>query len=316
MSELILPKYGKLEGITYFENYDNGTLKACALNKKNVISTPVGNLIPRYGEASARKREGISLEFFQNENLKSISLEESVDANTPLGLLSIERISFYENGHIHQFFPLNGQINGYWTEEEEYKLAKPIDFDLAIGTFSVKVISICFYETGALKSLTLWPGESIELLTPDGLVYIRYGLSLYEDGSLKSFEPSRPEPINTPIGIIIAYDSNAHGVNGDENSVNYDNSGNLTSLVTLNSGISITTGCQKRIIKPQMKCGKIDPERFFPEPMKLAFSENQVIITQDTDIVVDLKKSEVKAIIIDDPASNACGNCSECSHCG
>lgn len=316
MSTLNLEKYGKLEGIAYLETYPDGSPKACTLDEKNLIKTPIGTLIPSYGPPRPRKRESIALEFFQNGNIKSIDLNESVEAKTPLGILSVERISFYENGNIHRFFPLNGQIDGYWSEEEESKLATPIDFDLAIGTFSVKVISICFYENGSLKSLTLWPGESIELLSPDGLVYIRNGLALYENGSLKSFEPARPEPINTPIGIIIAYDSNAQGVNGDENSVNYDNHGNLLSLVTLNSGISLTTGDKKTIVKPLMKRGKIDPERFFPEPMKVTFSEDQVIITQDTDIVVDLKKSEVKAIIIDDPASTACGNCSECSHCG
>ena len=316
MSELLLPKYGKLDGVTYLESYADGSPKAFALDKKNLISTPVGKLIPSYGAASARKREGISLEFFQSGNLKSISLEEPIEANTPLGVLSVERISFYEDGQIHRFFPLNGQINGYWSEEDEYKLATPIDFDLAIGTFSAKVISICFYKSGALKSLTLWPGERIELLSPDGLVNIRYGLSLYEDGSLKSFEPALPEPINTPIGIIIAYDSNAHGINADENSVSYDENGNLKSLVTLNSAISISSDNEKIIIKPLMKRGKIDPERFFPEPMKISFSGDKIEIAQDNVIIEDLKKTVVKAIILDDAVIKACGNCSECSHCG
>ncbi|KNZ41972.1 hypothetical protein [Acetobacterium bakii] len=316
MSTLNLEKYGKLEGVAYLETYPDGSPKACTLDEKNLIKTPVGTLIPSYGPPRPRKRESVALEFFQNGNLKSIALNEAVEAKTSLGVLSVERISFYEDGNIHRFFPLNGQIDGYWSEEEEAKLATPIDFDLAIGTFSVKVISICFYESGSLKSLTLWPGESIELMSPDGLVYIRYGLALYEDGSLKSFEPARPEPINTPIGIVIAYDSNAHGVNGDENSVCYDEVGKIKSLMTLNSAISISTGEEKKIIKPLMKRGKIDPERFFPEPIKIEFSVDTIVITQDSELTVDLTQSKVKAIIIDDPETKACGNCSECSHCG
>lgn len=315
MSELRLPMYGKIEGVTYLENYNDGSPKACALDKKNLICTPVGNLIPSYGSSSTRKRQGISLEFFQNGHLKSINLEESVEANTPLGVLSVERISFYEDGNIHRFFPLNEQINGYWIENDESKLATSIDFDLTVGAFSSKVISICFYEGGSLKSLTLWPGETIELFSPDGLVKVRYGLSLYEDGTLKSFEPAFPEPITTPIGIIIAYNNNAHGINADKNSVCYDEHGKIKSLLTSNSALSISSDDGKRFIQPQMKPGKFNPDVLIPEPMEIIFYQDEIKITQDTIIYEDLKNKEIKAILIDDPLKKACGNCSECSHC-
>ena len=145
MSTCQTEKYGPLSGITFLETYNDGSPKGCAFDEPNTINTPVGILVPNYGPANLRNREGLALEFFKSGQIKSIDLENATEVITSLGTLSAERISFYENGRIHRLFPLNGRINGYWTEHDEYTLAKPIAFDLPVGSFSAKVVSLCFY---------------------------------------------------------------------------------------------------------------------------------------------------------------------------
>lgn len=308
--------YGSLTGITSLETYTDGSLKGCAFDEPNTINTPIGILVPNYGSANLRNREGLALEFFKSGQIKSIDLENATAVITSLGSLSAERISFYENGRIHRLFPLNGRINGYWTEDDEYTLAKAIDFDLAVGAFSAKVVSLCFYESGALKSLTMWPQETIEINSPDGLVKVRYGFSLYENGKLKSFEPALPEPIVTPIGIVIAYDSLAHGINCDQNSVNYSAAGMIRSLITGNNGLLITEPEGKKFIQPLMKPGTLDPDVLVPEPMTIVFTDGKIEIIQDDIVTVDLKTATVRTILVHDPMKKSCGDCSSCSSCG
>lgn len=316
MTTLQTEKYGPLTGVTFSENYTDGALKACAVEEPNHINTPVGILVPNHGPSHLRNREGLSLEFYKNGQLKSIDLEESTEVITALGTLTAERISFYENGRIQRLFPLNGRINGYWSEDDEYGLAKPMDFNLAVGSFSAKVISLCFYESGALKSLTMWPQETIDISSPDGQIKVRYGFSLYENGHLKSFEPAFPEPIETPIGIILAYNSNAHGINCDENSVTYSPNGILRSLITSNNGLMIASPEGKQFVQPLMKPGKIDPEIMVPEPMTVVFSDHQMEIVRDDLTIVDLSLSQVRSILVHDPMKKSCGDCSSCSSCG
>lgn len=309
-------KYGTLTGISFLETYTDGSLKGCAFDEANTITTPVGILVPQHGPAKLRNREGLALEFFKSGQIKSIDLENATEVITSLGNLSAERISFYESGRIHRLFPLNGRINGYWTEHDEYSLAKAMAFDLAVGAFSTKVVSLCFYESGALKSLTMWPQETIEINSPDGLMKVRYGFSLYENGQLKSFEPALPEPIVTPIGIVIAYDSNAHGINCDENSVTYSPTGVIRSLITGHNGLMITTPEGKQFVQPLMKPGPLDPEVLVPQPMTIVFSDGKMEIIQDDIVTVNLKTATVRAILVHDPMKNSCGDCSSCSSCG
>ena len=37
-----------------------------------------------------------------------------------------EQVSFYESGALKRIFPLNGTLSGYWTQEDEAKLATPL----------------------------------------------------------------------------------------------------------------------------------------------------------------------------------------------
>jgi hypothetical protein len=319
MNSIKTAKYGSLTGVTFSETYENGVLKGCAFNQANHIKTPLGTLIPNHGASTLRNREGLSLEFFRNGQIKSIDLEEATEVATSLGMISAERLSFYESGRLHRLFPLNGRISGYWTENDEYALSTPISFDLPVGSFTARVISLCFYESGALKSLTLWPQEIIEIKSPDGLVKARFGFSLFEDGTLKSFEPAQPEPIDTPVGIILAYDCHAHGINCDQNSVTYGQDGTISSLLTSNSGLMVTTSDSTQLIQPLMKPGQIDPEVMIPEPMTLLFHEQRLEIVQDTVMTVDLTQHPVRSVLVHDPQTKSCDgcdSCSGCSHCG
>jgi hypothetical protein len=50
---------------------------------------------------------------------------------------------------------------------------------------------------------------------------------------LESLEPSEPMGIQTPIGVIIAFDPNAVGINADSNSLVFNKNGNVTAITTV-----------------------------------------------------------------------------------
>ena len=59
-------------------------------------------------------------------------------------------------------FLLDGKLSGYWSEDDEYNLAKTYKFNFEFASFEAKVISLHFYKTEELKSITLWPKERVK----------------------------------------------------------------------------------------------------------------------------------------------------------
>ena len=225
--------YGMLNGISSIEFYTDGAIKECKLNKYSEMKTIYGNLVPQYDGAELRRKYKRSLSFYENGNIQSISFQNQMTIDTSIGKLPAELAVFYENGKIKRIFPLNGKMTAYWTEQNEYKFAEELDLNFEFGTFKKKIIGINFYESGSVKSLTLWPKDFIEVLTPCGIIETRIGLSLYPSGAFKSCEPRKQTLINTKIGELQAFDVGAIGINGDTNSLNFNEDGTIKSIAII-----------------------------------------------------------------------------------
>ncbi len=281
--EIMETSYGTLRGVTNFDSYANGQLRSCMLHEENTIETRWGSFIPQYCAdefGDRQKKHRSSLSFHRNGEIKSAALQHPAPIQTPLGTFEAELVTFYENRGVNRLFPLNGLVNGFWSENQERSMAKRLDFDLPIGKFTAKAIAIHFYPCGALKSLTLWPGETIRIQTPIGEMAVRAGFSLYENGRVKSVEPARPMAIDTPLGTIIAFDPDIIGMHADQNSVHFGPSGELISIKSLASGITATgpDGTQTRFQPLELE-SQLDSADTRIVALKIDFQENAIAVT-------------------------------------
>jgi len=220
----------------------------------------------------ARTKQRNSMEYFENGILKSHYFGKRTKVLTPLGEMDAEMITYYDDGSVHRVFPLYGQVSGFWSEVEEIKLA---------DSLGIEYSCYCFYKSGKLKSLTLYQDKKIEIETPLGKVNTRFGVSYYESGEVKSFEPPIPLLIATPIGEILAYDNNPVGIHGDRNSVEFFENGKLKSVSTLENNVSVINpvGISK-LIKPPLVRSDFDIEKFVVKPMKINFFQEGIEIVR------------------------------------
>ncbi|WP_269523910.1 hypothetical protein [Coraliomargarita parva] len=321
--ETLETNYGSLAGISSPMTYPDGCLKSCMFTEANRIETPVGALIPQYrtaGFGERQKKHRSALTFFKNGQIKAAALDEQMPIQTPLGLIKAELVTFYEDGSVNRVFPLNGQIDGFWSEQQEGELAEFHEFDLPVGKISAKVISIHFYPGGELKTLTLWPGQRVTVESPAGPILTRTGFSLYEDGSLRSVEPARPVELPTPIGLIKAFDSEIIGMHADQNSVQFSPEGTLVSVKTVHTGIRVAgPGKVETRIEPLEAASLIDIEQMRTVPMQIDFSEGSVRIAADK--VYEFASADYQFSTFDRARvlRETCGGCSggggECSGC-
>ncbi len=308
--------FGTVTGIEHRSTYANGALKSCRLTAENRLQTPLGELVPlhRMAEIGERqKKDRRSLGFFESGRIKSVALDRAMPVQTPLGVLQAEAVSFYEDGALNRLFPLNGQIDGYWSERHEAALAMPIDFDLPVGTFRAKVISLNFYPGGALKSLTLWPSERITIESPFGPIRLRKGFSLYEDGSVRSLEPAKVEEIATPLGPIKAFDAEMVGMNADQNSIQFTPDGKLSSVKTTHTGLRVTpANGTEYTIEPFETISRIDDEGTRTVPTQIDFGEGTLKIVAQHTHLLDLTQCTVATFARERVLRESCSSCSGC----
>ena len=232
---------------------------------------------------------------------------------TPLGVFEAELLTFYENGSINRLFPLNGQVDGYWSEKKEGELAKVLDFDLPVGKFSAKIISLHFYRSGALKSLTLWPGQRITIQTPVGRLRVRTGFSLYESGSLRSVEPSGAVELATPIGRVKAFDAEMLGMNADQNSIQFSPTGSLNSVKTIHTGLRVISADQvETIIEPLETTSLIDISEMRTVPMQIDFTESTVGVVAHHTFSFAVSTHTFETFDRAQVIREACSSCSGC----
>lgn len=308
--------FGTVSGLADCEMYPDGTVKSCRLAAENHLQTPLGEVIPLYSAAEPgerNKKDRRSLAFFENGRIKSIALDQSMPLQTPLGIINAEAVTFYENGVINRLFPLNGQIDGYWSERKEAELAVPMDFDLPVGKFSAKVISFHFFPSGALKSLTLWPSERITIQSPLGPVRVRKGFSLYESGALRSFEPAKVEDVSTPIGLVKAFDAEMIGMNADVNSIQFTPEGLLSSLKTIHTGLRVTPASgTETLIEPFETISRIDDQGGRTVPMQIDFGPAALKVVAQRTHHLDLAQCKVATFARARVIREACSSCAGC----
>lgn len=311
-----------LKGITSFTTYDSGELKDCKLEEYNLIHTRYGDLVPQYGDLGFRRKQLAVLSFYKSGKVKNISLEQQTEISTPIGTFLAELVTFFEDGSINSLFPLNGQISGFWSEEEEGELAQKFHFSFPFGEFYAKIIGLRFYPDGRVRSLILWPNERIIIDTPAGKMPVRIGFKLFEDGSIESVEPAEPFPIETPIGSINAYDADALGIDADKNSVCFDERGKLISLITFDIiTVRKKTG-EKELIFPTLRPGLTT--EFEKVPIKLIFDDDTVSIGDarandynDDAKTASYKIAECTFLIMrgNYMETKSCDDCSSCQGC-
>lgn len=293
--EVIRTKYGYLNGAVMADYYITGEPESYKLEEKSELDILGCKLIPLYGFSDERRKELPSLKFFKNGNIKTIALNDSTVIKTSIGNFEAEKITFYENGSINRLFLLDGKLSGYWSEEDEYNFAKTYKLNFEFSSFEGKIISLHFYETDELKSITLWPKERINLEIGQYNFMGRIGISLFKSGKLESCEPFRPIAINTPIGEIDAYDINAIGIHGDSNSLKFYENGDVKSLITSTNTITIHTSDGDIIYHSPKKVRLYSNSDVMDTiTIKVEFIDNKVVIDEKYECILEENKFEIK----------------------
>lgn len=319
--EFLVTDYGTLEGVLRYDQYSNGQIRNIELREENTIVTSYGSLTPQFTDQGAiyerHKKYRSSLNLHDNGRLKSVALERQSVVKTPIGEYPAELVTFYKDGALNRVFPLNGQITGYWSEEDEGRMASEFPFNFKFASFSSKIISLRFYPSGQLKSITLWPGSTVTIETPIGPMVIRNGFALYEDGGLKSVEPAKPQLLTTKIGTFLSFDQDALGIHADENSLTFDPEGQLMSFVTSVNGIEVTLD-EGQIVRvgPREAPSYVDVTEMMVVPIKVTFQGNQVMVNDGMKHIFDYEKASFRTYMSEYANRGGCTDCSTCTSCG
>jgi hypothetical protein len=261
---------GVFGGVSSISCYSTGELEGIRLSEGNRILTGAGRLAPAFTE-TARRKNKYSVEFYKSGMVKAVALESQQDIITPIGNFPAELVTFYETGELKRFFPLDGKISGFWSEADERALNRSIQIDLGFTRFAAALNGMAFYKSGKLKSVSLYPGEIINVSTIYGAVSVRTGFSLYETGELDSLEPACPYPIDTPIGRVFAYDPNAWGLGADANSLAFDPDGRVRKLTTISTKISATGDDGLCFFEPIERLHPLDDEKTVIDGLEIRF---------------------------------------------
>ena len=275
----IKTRYGTLHDCINIERHADGSLASCMVRKRSTLSVQGKSLIPQYHFDDSRRKYIPSAVFYADGTLHKLALDESQDILTPLGSFPAEYLTFYPDGSLCRLFPLNGKLSGYWSEKDELARAVPFSFSIGEDTFRCKIISLHFYASGSLRSLTLAPGETILLHTPQGSIKTRIGFALYENGSLASLEPAMVQTIDTPIGLLPIFDSLALGIHADTNSLEFNPTGQIKSCKTMAS-IRVETDQATCTVSPEKIPAPLTDDMLIPIPTKLIFTERMIILLQ------------------------------------
>ena len=292
-------RYGVIESTRQMALTEQGLPAYCTAAKPCPLDTPAGTLTPQHTTDDLRKKEVQPVTFYKDGTIKSLPLEVQAKIATPAGEIPAELVTFHKNGAINRVFPLNGKLSGYWGQEDEQGLAMPVTLTTPIGSVTACVISVGFHPDGQLRSLTLWPGETLTVEASTGPIAVRSGLSFWPDGAIRSLEPSKPTPIATPAGEISAYDPDAVGVNGDINSVIFHGDGTVARVVTTLTSIkAVSPDGRTTRFAPEYRdslCGDEDRE-VVPMTVEFRGSEVEILVTPESaPVILDLERTTLFA---------------------
>jgi len=300
--------YGVFGGVLNVSEYNTGELHGMNFDAPNIILTHAGELTPFFEETERRKRK-YAVEYYKNGMIKSVSLNEQMEIETPIGQIPAELVTFYDSGELSRVFPLDGAISGFWTLEDERELHIPLTFEFGFTRFTACLDSVAFYKTGDIKSVTLYPGELISVETKYGFIPVSGGFSLYENGALRSCEPASPVSIGTPIGKITANDPQAVVVSADHCSLKFSDSGDAVSLKTAhNTIVAVGTDNHTRWFLPSERPHPTSDETTITEAMSVSFTHDSVVINGERLLISDYEFTIA-------PYAANCGDCAGCSGC-
>ncbi len=293
---------------------------------QGAIEVGCNRFIPKYSALDTRSRDITSVEYYPSGQLKSIYLETVHKVKVASGVINAEYVTFYKDGSIHRLFPVYGKLSGYWSEEEEKGLLQENTISVSGESFTGKFSCICFYPSGEVKSLTIWPGESIVTTFCKRMVEVRNGISFYENGAIKSFEPKKPLLIQHVTGSYVAYDPLANGISGDFTSLSLNSDGKVKSLKTTLTGILYSQldnrqgETQQETLKklqPQPVMSPYDMEEQILMPMKIEFSRNKICITDsfNQSHMLSIKQVRKTYQVKDNIQYMTCGDCNSCKQC-
>lgn len=282
-------KEGVLNGVVYVGKYNTGEIEAYKVEEESKLTIGNHEYTPLYSYLDARRKEFPAVRMYKNKKIKSIALEKPEEIETKYGIYLAEKVIFYEDGNVKRIFPLDGKISGYWSEDDEYELAKEYSFKLLCGEFKTKVISLYFYESGNIKSITLWPKEIIKINLNNRIFSIRTGISFYESGNVSSCEPVIPIKIHTSIGIIEAFDKNALGICADINSLEFYENGDVKALITSTNVIEVYKNSNLvNIHSPKEERIYSGSDEMELVTVKVQFNKNNIII--DNNFIYDINE--------------------------
>lgn len=314
----VMTKYGPLKGATHLQFYPDGSLKRCILSEENTIETPYGIFIPQYLDDDPRRKRVKPVIFHENGTVKNLPLHEQTLVETPIGSYPAELLTWHDNGMIRRLFPLDGNITGFWTEENEYELAAVYEFKFPFGTIKEKIVSLQFYEAGSLRNITFWSQDKIRIPSPIGVAEARIGVELYPDGTLKAFEPRQPIAVDTPIGTIDAYDPRAIGIHSDSLSLRFNHAGGIEAVTTSMNRVTVKDEREQiHIFKPQLRPSMFNLDAVELFPLKIRFDDSQVCF-DEPDHQKTFNISACNFIVA--PAllrsTGTCTSCDNCTACG
>ena len=249
-------------------------METVQMRERTKIMTSVGELTPSCTFATESRKKGAAVGYYSCGKIKSLPLEDAEDIKTPLGVYSGELVTFYKSGNLRRLFPLNGRINAYWTEKDEYDLAEILDIPTPLGTLAVKPIYIQFYETGELHSVSFWPGEVITLSTPIGQIPVRKGITFHKNGNISSCEPAEPILVPTTLGAVQAYDPDPEGITADSGSLGFDDQGQVASVSTVKNRVVVNKNTlNEKLFSPKLVYSYCDESAFSVLPLIIHFEK-------------------------------------------
>jgi hypothetical protein len=257
--------------------HPGGAVRTALLSGPTAFRTPAGVFEAQHEATDARRRHQ-AVDFHPNGMPRTLPLQRRVLVPTPAGELPAELVTFHPSGRLKRVFPLNGRLSGFWTWQNEHGLAEETELDTPAGRLRARLIAIQFYESGRIKSLTLWPGETVDADSPAGRLPVRVGLAFHESGAVRSLEPASPVEVATPIGRVLAFDNDPLGITGDVNSLRFDPDGRLEGLATATDRIHVTGQDQTRTFEPpevDSMCGGLIK---VVRPIALSFGRDEVVI--------------------------------------
>jgi len=190
--ETLHTQYGAIPHVGVVERYAEGGVMSCTPGAEVLLQTACGALTPQFTTDDLRRRTVQAISFHPTGTLRALPLERPTCVATPAGEILAELVTFHPDGSLCRVFPLNGKLSGMWTQEDEGRLARPVRVQTPLGVIEKRLIGLYFNPAGRLLSLTLWPGETLDVPTPQGTLAARVGVPSGRMGPCAPWSPPSP----------------------------------------------------------------------------------------------------------------------------